>query len=33
MADKTVDISLLPEDVRIKLEELDIELAEGDVIT
>lgn len=33
MADKTVDISLLPEDVRIKLEELDIELAEGNVIT
>jgi hypothetical protein len=29
MADKTVDLSRVPEDVRLKLEELDIELAEG----
>lgn len=32
MADKTIDTSLLPEDVRLKLEELEIELAEGKVI-
>lgn len=32
MADKTIDTSLLPEDVRLKLEELEIELAEGRVI-
>lgn len=31
MADKTIDTSLLPEDVRLKLEELEIELAEGKV--
>lgn len=31
MADKTIDTSLLPEDVRLKLEELEIELAEGDI--